>query len=89
MVIRVATFDKKPATHDDEGLMAAFRAWMKSQPGFVSAWHTHDSRTGRALSISVWADMDSLIGMRERTFPGGPIGTKPDRVDVFDEVDAF
>ena len=89
MVIRVATFDKKPAAHDDEKLMAEFRSWMKSQPGFRAAWHTHDSKTGKALSISVWKDMPSLLAMKDRPFPGGPIAAKPDKVEIFDEADEF
>jgi hypothetical protein len=89
MVIRVATFDKKPAVHDDEKLMAEFRGWMKSQPGFCAAWHTYDSKTGKALSISVWNDMASLLAMKDRAFPGGPIGIKPDQVEIFDQVEEF
>ena len=37
MVIRIASFDKKPAAHDDKKLMDEFRGWMKSQPGLASA----------------------------------------------------
>jgi hypothetical protein len=89
MVIRVATFDKKPAVHDDESAMTAFRAWMRSQPGFRVAWHTHDSKSGKALSISVWNDMPSLLAMKDRPFPGGPIALRPDKVEIFDEADEF
>jgi len=89
MVIRVATFNEKPAVHDDEKLMSEFRSWMKSQPGFRAAWHTSDSKTGKSLSISVWDDMPSLLAMKDRPFPGGPIGIKPDKMEVFDEVQEF
>jgi hypothetical protein len=89
MVIRVATFDKKPAAHDDQKLMGEFRSWMKSQPGFRAAWHTSDSKTGKALSISVWNDMSSVLAMKDRPFPGGPIAAKPDRVELFDEAEEF
>jgi hypothetical protein len=89
MVIRVATFEKKPAAHDDEKLMAEFRTWMKSQPGFRTAWHTHDSKTGKALSISVWTDMASMLAMKDRVFPGGSMGIKPDEVEIFDHVEEF
>ena len=82
MVIRVATFEKKPAAHDDAPLMQAFRAWMRSQPGFRAGWHTHDSKTGKALSISVWDDLASVLAMKDRTFPGGPIAARPDRAQA-------
>ena len=89
MVIRVATFDKKPAVHDDKKLMEEFRVWMKSQPGFRAAWHTYSSKSGKALSISVWNDMPSMMAMKDRTFPGGAMGLKPDKVEVFDEAEEF
>ena len=89
MVIRVAEFDKKPVFHDDEKLVAKFRAWMKSQPGFRHGWHATDSKTGRAISISVWDDMASVLAMKDRPFPGGAMGAKPDRLVIFDQVDEF
>jgi hypothetical protein len=89
MVIRVATFDKKPAAHDDEKLMDEFRRWMKSQAGFCAAWHACDSKTGKAMSISVWSDLPSLLAMKDRPFPGGPIAAKPDKVEIYDQVDDF
>ena len=89
MVIRVAMFDKKPAQHDDKELMGEFRSWMKSQPGFHAGWHAQDSKTGRALSISIWKDMACVLAMKDRTFPGGTLGIKPDKVELFDEVEEF
>ena len=89
MIIRVATFEKRPAVHTDEKLMKDFRAWMKSQPGFHAAYHAHDSKTGRATSISVWDDMASALAMKDRVFPGGPIGVKPDKVEIFDWAEEF
>lgn len=89
MVVRVATFDQRPAGHDDVELMAEFRAWMKSQPGFRAGWHTADSKTGKSLSISVWEDLPSLMAMKDRTFPGRPFNAKPDKVELFDEAYEF
>jgi hypothetical protein len=89
MVIRVAVFNEKPALHEDKERIQAFRDWMKSQPGFHSAWHAHDSKTGQSRSISVWQDMASLMAMKDRAFPGGPIGQKPDKIEVFDEAEEF
>jgi hypothetical protein len=89
MVIRVATFDKKPALHDDVATMTKFRDWMKSMPGFRTAWHATDSKSGKAMSISVWDDLPSLMAMKDRPFPGGPLGIKPDSVTVLDQVEEF
>lgn len=89
MVIRVATFASNPAAHNDENVMREFRAWMKSQPGFRAGWHAHDSKTGSAMSISVWNDMASLKALKDRRFPGAPLDIKPDKVELFDEVDEF
>jgi len=89
MVIRVATFNQKPDQHESAELMQTFRAWMKSQPGFRHAWHAHDSNSGKSVSISVWDDMASLMAMKDRTFPGGSIGLKPDKVEIFDETEEF
>jgi len=89
MVIRVAMFEKKPDVHEDEATIAKFRAWMKSQPGFRHGWHASDSKTGKALSISVWEDMPSMMAMKDRPFPGGPLGVKPDSVMILDQVEEF
>ena len=89
MVIRTATFNTKPAMRADEKVMASFRTWMKSQPGFRAAWHAYSTKTGKAQSISVWDDMASLLAMKDREFPGGPIGFKPDLVEIFDDVQEF
>ena len=89
MVIRVATFDTKPELAVDEERLKEFRNWMKGQPGFRSAWHATDSKTGKSLSISVWQDMASVLAMKDRKFPGPPIDRKPEKVELFDHVDEF
>ena len=89
MVIRIATFEKKPDVHEDKEKIAQFRAWMKSQPGFRAGYHASDSKTGKSQSISVWDDMPSLLAMKDRTFPGGPTGAKPDSVVILDDVEQF
>jgi hypothetical protein len=89
MVIRIATFDTKPELAVDEERLEEFRNWMKEQPGFRSAWHASDSKTGKSVSISVWQDMPSLLAMKDRKFPGPPIERKPDKVELFDDVAEF
>ena len=59
MVIRIATFSRKPDVPDDKGHRAA--------------WHARDTKTGKVASISVWEDMASMMAMKDRTPPGGPI----------------
>jgi heme-degrading monooxygenase HmoA len=87
MVCRVATFDKKPEVNAET--LRAFRAWMKEQPGFRAAYHVQEPQTGRALSISLWETMEHLLAMKDRTFPGGALGLKPDRVEIFPMVEEF
>ena len=87
MIIRIATFSRKPDVPDDK--MKAFRGWLKLQPGFRAAWHAHDSKSGKVASISVWDDMASVIAMRDRTPPGGAMGLEPDEVTIYDDVRAF
>jgi hypothetical protein len=87
MVIRIATFARKPDVSDEK--IDAFRAWMKQQPGLRAAWHAHDGKTGKVASISVWDDMASLVAMKDRTPPGGAMGLKPDEVTIYDDVQPF
>ena len=89
MVIRVATFDQRPAGHDDEATMAEFRAWMKAQPGFRAGWHTTDAKSGKTLSISVWDSLAAMHALKTQVFPGKPIALKPDKVEIFDETVEF
>ncbi len=89
MVIRVATFEQRPAAFDDEAVMAEFRAWMKSQPGFRAGWHTTDAKSGKSLSISVWESVEAMRGLRNQVFPGKPFDLKPDKVELFDETVEF
>ena len=87
MVCRVATFNSKPDV--DEERMRAFRAWMKLQPGFKAAYHVVDPKTGKSLSISIWETMEDLVAMKDRTFPGAPLGLKPDTTEIFTQVEEF
>lgn len=89
MVIRIAELASKPAFHDDPETLARFRAWLASQPGFRGGWHATDSVTGRTVAVSLWDDAASVLALKERPFPGGPLGAKPDRVTIFDQVDAI
>lgn len=89
MVIRIAEFDVAPAFHSDPASLAAFRAWIKSQPGYRHGWHATDSATGRTTAVSVWDDLASLRALKDRPFPGGSLGATPDRVTIYDAVEGF
>lgn len=89
MVIRIAEFDARPGFHDDPAKVAAFRAWVASQPGYRHGWHATDSSTGRTVAVSVWDDRASVLALKDKPYPGGPLGAKPDRVTIFDDVEAF
>lgn len=89
MLIRIAEFAGKPAFHDDTELAGRFRAWMRGQPGFRHGWHATDPSTGRTVAITVWDDLGSLLALKDQQFPGGPLGTRPDRLTIFEQVDEF
>ena len=80
--MRVATFEKKPDV--DPVKYEEFRVWMASQPGLLALYHASDAQAGRYLSISVWESRDAMLAMKDRQFPGGPLGIKPDSVAIYD-----
>lgn len=84
-VLRVAEFERAPHFHEDPDAVTTFRAWVASQPGFQAGWHASDA-SGRVVSVSVWDDLASVVALRERPYPGGPLGARPDRVLVLDRV---
>lgn len=81
-VMRVAAFEKRPEI--DPAKYEAFRRWMASQPGVVAHYHASDPQSGRVLSVSVWESREALLAMRDRPFPGGALGLKPDSVVIYD-----
>jgi heme-degrading monooxygenase HmoA len=87
MVIRIGSFKGKPQVEPEK--MLAFRAWMKSQPGFIAAWHAHDPETDKAVSISVWQDRAALLALKSQKFPGGPLNRVPEQVELYDDAEAF
>ncbi len=89
MVIRIAELSTAPAFHEGPEQLAAFRTWLKSQPGFRTGWHAVDTTTGKLVAVSVWEDKESVLALKNRPFPGGPLGAKPDRVTIYDHVEEF
>jgi heme-degrading monooxygenase HmoA len=88
MICRIALHEQTPGSITSEGARG-FRAWIKEQPGFVGGYHVQDSKTGRMLSITVWDSEESMDALREATPPGGPLGIKTDREEIFDVVEEY
>jgi hypothetical protein len=85
MVARVATFNKLP-DNLDEGAVDLLRKTIKGTPGYVAGFHMRDPRTGKALSVSVYEDMDAVARVR------AALGARPDDRKVGidpDEVEFF
>ena len=87
MITRIATFNTEPVV--DPNKHEEFRRWMGSQPGMISGYHVHDPASGKVVSISFWTDRAALMAMKDRVFPGGPLGLKPDTVEIFDVAHTF
>ena len=43
----------------------------------------------KVVSISIWKDRESLLALKERVFPGGPLNIKPDTVEILDVAHTF
>ncbi len=81
----MATFNQLPNVDPEK--YDQFREWMGSQPGILAGYHAHDPATGKHRSISVWESREAVMAMKDRVFPGGPLGLKPDAVELL-EVDS-
>jgi hypothetical protein len=88
MICRVAFHDKTPGPVTSAEA-ESFRAWARSQPGFVDGWHAADPETGRAVSITIWESEAHLLALKDKVPPGGPIGMKPVQVEIFPVVARF
>ncbi len=62
---------------------------MASQPGFIKAHHCRNPETGAAASVSYWNSRDELLALKTKTPPGGSIGMKPDRVEIYEVEHTF
>ena len=59
MIARVAEHEDIPADADEE-YVARFRSLIASQPGFRGGYHLIEPESGRALSVTLWDDGESL-----------------------------
>ena len=88
MICRVAIHEQSPGSiASDEA--RSFREWIKGQPGFVGGYHAQDSQTLKSVSITVWDSKESMLALRDRTSPGGPVGITTDWQEIYDTVEAF
>ncbi|MEJ7843115.1 MAG: hypothetical protein WKF95_15230 [Rubrobacter sp.] len=73
MICRIAIHEQTPGSIASEEARG-FREWIKEQPGFIGGYHAQDSQTWKSVSVTVWDSKDSLMALRYRTPPGGPVG---------------
>ncbi len=88
MICRVALHEQTPgsiASYEARG----FREWIKGLPGFVGGYHAQDSESGKSVSVTVWDSEDSMMALRDRTPPGGPVGITTDWQEIYDMVERF
>jgi hypothetical protein len=86
VIARVATFNKLPDNVED-GAVDLLRATIKATPGYVAGFHLRDARSGKALSVSVYEDMDAVARVRD-ALAARPddrkVGIDPDSVEFFE-----
>ena len=94
MIARLAEHGPLPPGLDPE-YVAAHRAFIAEQPGFCGGYHLLDPESGRALSLTMWADRDALAAAQDAqrdssTVPDGRISrhTRP-AVRVVDVAAVF
>ncbi len=62
---------------------------MGNQPGMIVGYHVQDPQSGKHLSISVWESTEAVMALKDRPFPGGPLGLKPESVALLDVSSTF
>jgi hypothetical protein len=86
VIARVATFNALPDGLDD-GAVALLRDTIKRTPGYVAGFHMRDPRTRKALSVTVFDDMEAL-GRAGKALAARPdeskVGIDPDAVELFE-----
>ena len=86
MIARVATFNTLPDDLADEAV-DLLRQTIRDTPGYVAGFHLRDPRTSKALSVSVYEDMDAVARVRD-ALAARPtdrkVGIDPDEVEFFE-----
>jgi hypothetical protein len=68
-VCRIAVHERPSPADMDKA--RAHRAWMKKQTGCKASYFVHDPETGKALSISIWANRGQLAALGSASPPEG------------------
>jgi hypothetical protein len=71
----------------DDGAVELLRRTIKETPGYVAGFHLRDTRTNKALSVTVYEDTEAL-GRVRAALADRPaerkVGTDPDDVEFFE-----
>ncbi len=75
------------ATHDKPDLVAlskaqTFLAWLRKQPGVHAAYLSHDPKTGRTISVTLWENRDALANIRKASPPRNAVQLKSVTVEL-------
>ena len=77
---RIATHGKpEPAAIEKAKL---YLAWLRNQPGVLSAYLTRDAATGNTLSVALWESQEMLAAMRYAVPPTGAAQLPVVRVEL-------
>lgn len=90
MIARVATFSPLP-NGLDEAPVDQLRETIRETPGYVAGFHLRDPETQKALSVTIFENMNALAHVREalaRRPDDTKVGIDPDSVEFF-EAHAF
>jgi hypothetical protein len=72
MIARLAEFARLPSDLDPD-YAARHRAFIAEQPGFCGGYHLYEPETGRALSLTMWRDVEALAAAeRAQRDPSSP-----------------
>jgi hypothetical protein len=93
MIGRVAIHERTPGSIASEEARG-FRAWIKEQPGSSVATMRRTQRRvsqypSQCGTPRIVCGRSGIWALRDRTTPGGPVGIKTDREELFDVVEEF
>lgn len=86
MIARVATFNSLPDDLDD-GAVDLLRQTVRETPGYVAGFHLRDPNTNKALSVTIFEDMNAIGRAGEalgRRAGDQRVGTEPDLVEYLE-----
>ena len=88
MIARIATF--KPLPDDlDDGAVDLLRQTIRQTPGYVAGFHLRDPSTNKALSVTIYENLEALERVRTALAArpdDGKVGIDPDEVEFFEAI---